>query len=236
MDPWPKPPLVSVIIPTLDEAGIIEKTLQALLGHPGEFEVIVADGGSRDGTLEELEGFPDVTKISSPSGRATQMNAGARAAAGDVLFFLHADSTLPAGAISAVRQALADPSVSGGAFQLKFDDSRLFFKTLAFFSRLNHILCTYGDQGLFLRAETFRAIGGFRDLPVMEDVEIQKRLRAAGRFVKIPLPIVTSARRYRKKGPWRQHLQTSLIVLGFHLGIPARSLAGCYYGWGRDRP
>jgi rSAM/selenodomain-associated transferase 2 len=225
-----RPDVISVIIPTRNEARIIKETLRALFQHPGEFEIIVADGESTDDTLQILEEFPGIKKVTSPPGRGKQMNAGARAAAGDILMFLHADSLLPPRAFGAIEQALSNPGVSGGCFTLQFDDPRLFFRILAAFSRLNHIFSTYGDQGLFLRAETFRALGGFRDLPVMEDVEIQKRIRAAGRFVKIPRPIVTSARRYRQKGPWRQHLQTTLIVVGYHLGVPPRFLARCYYG------
>ena len=222
--------MISVIIPTLNEAGIIGATVRSVLGQPDLLEIIVTDGGSTDGTLEALAPFPGIKKVVTPAGRATQMNAGARAAKGDILFFLHADSTLPPQALGAIHQALSAPSVSGGSFYLEFDDHRRFFKILAAFSRLNHVLSTYGDQGLFLRAETFQAVGGFQEIPVMEDVEIQKRLRAAGRFVKIPRPIVTSARRYRQKGVWRQHFQTSLIVLGFHLGVSPRFLGRFYKG------
>jgi rSAM/selenodomain-associated transferase 2 len=222
--------MISVIIPTLNEVGIIQETIGNLLEQPDDFEVIIADGGSLDGTMELLDTFPSIKKVTSPPGRGNQMNAGARAAAGDILFFIHADSLLPPGAFRSIDQALRAPGVAGGSFYLEFDDPRLFFKILGRFSRINHLLCTYGDQGLFLRSETFRALGGFRDLPVMEDAEIQKRLRAAGRFVKIPRPIITSARRYRKKGPWRQHLQTSMIVTGYHLGVPPGFLARFYYG------
>lgn len=226
--------MISVIIPTLNEVGIIQETIVNLLEQPDDFEVIIADGGSLDGTMELLDNFPSIKKVTSPPGRGNQMNAGARAAQGDVLFFLHADSLPPPEAFQSIGQALRDPGVIGGSFYLEFDDSRIFFKILSRFSRINHLLCTYGDQGLFLRAETFKAMGGFRNLPVMEDAEMQRRLRAAGRFVKIPRAIITSARRYRKKGPWRQHLQTSLIVMGYHLGVDPRFLARFYYG-GRRR-
>jgi rSAM/selenodomain-associated transferase 2 len=221
--------MISVVIPTFNEARIIETTIRSLLARAGELEIVVADGGSTDGTLEHLAGIPQLKKIVSPPGRGKQMNAGAQAAAGDVFLFLHADTLLPPRAFRAIEQALSDPRVSGGSFTLHFDDPGLFFKILGAFSRFNHIFSTYGDQGLFLRAETFRALGGFRDLPVMEDVEIQKRIRAAGRFVKIHQPATTSARRYQEKGLWRQHFRTTLIVLGYHLGVSPEFLGRFYH-------
>jgi rSAM/selenodomain-associated transferase 2 len=224
--------MISIIIPTLNEGATLESFLQNLLSRAGCFGIILADGGSTDGTLEILNRFPGVKFVQAGRGRGRQMNEGARQAPGDILLFLHADTNLPPNAIQLIEEAMSDSSIIGGCFTLKFDRQNAFFTVLSFFSQINHTLFTYGDQGLFLRASTFKKIGGFRDIPVMEDVEIQGRLRKLGKFIKIGNPVVTSARRYNQNGPLRQHLVTTWIVLLFHLGISPRILHQ-YYRYGQ---
>ncbi len=158
------------------------------------------------------------------------MNDGARQAQGEVLLFLHADTTLPANALLMIEETLVDSSVAAGCFSLEFDHPGKFFRILSIFSRINHPFFTYGDQGLFLRASTFRRIGGFKEIPVMEDVEIQERLRKIGTFIKLKEPVFTSARRYLRKGPLRQHLITTGVVLLYHLGVSPYFLGRRYYG------
>jgi rSAM/selenodomain-associated transferase 2 len=223
-------PKISIVIPTLNEAPNLEAFLQNLLLQKKNSEIIVADGESADGTREVLDRFPGVKLVQSGGGRARQMNEGARKARGEILLFLHADTTLPANALGKIEEVLEDPSVSAGSFSLQFDHPGKFFRILSAFSRINHPFFTYGDQGLFLRARTLRRIGGFKEIPVMEDVEIQERLRRIGGFVKLREPVVTSARRYLRNGPLRQHLITTGIVLLYHLGVPARMLVRRYYG------
>jgi rSAM/selenodomain-associated transferase 2 len=223
-------PKISIVIPTLNEAVNLEAFLQNLLPQQRNSEIIVADGESADGTREVLDRFPGVKLVRSGGGRARQMNEGARKARGEILLFLHADTTLPANATGKIEEALEDPSVSAGSFSLQFDHPGKFFRILSAFSRFNHPFFTYGDQGLFLRAATFRRIGGFKEIPVMEDAEIQERLRKIGRFIKLRDPVVTSARRYLRNGPLRQHLVTTGVVLLYHLGVPARMLGRRYYG------
>ena len=223
-------PKISIVIPTLNEAANLETFLQNLLPQQRNSEIIVADGESTDGTREVLDRFPGFKLVRSGRGRARQMNEGARKARGEIFLFLHADTVLPANALGRIEEALADSSVEAGSFSLEFDHSGKFFRILSAFSRINHPFFTYGDQGLFLRAATFRRIGGFKEIPVMEDVEIQERLRRIGQFVKLREPVVTSARRYLRNGPLRQHLITTGIVLLYHLGVPARMLGRRYYG------
>ncbi len=223
-------PQISVIIPALNEAPGLEAFLRELLRQQGSFEVIVADGGSTDGTREVVGRFPGVYWVSSPGGRGRQMNEGARRAEGEILLFLHADTVLPPGALMEIEGVLSDPSVAAGSFCLEFDHPGIFFRVLSRLSRINHRYFTYGDQTLFLGAATFREIGGYREIPVMEDAEILKRLRQVGRFVKIREPVVTSARRYLRKGLLRQHAITSGVVLLFHLGVSPRFLGRWYYG------
>ncbi len=222
--------MISVVIPTFNEAATLESFLRNLLNQPGDFEIIVADGASSDGTLEVLSRFPEVRLVRSGGGRARQMNEGAREARGGILLFLHADTILPERALRKIGEALADSCVAAGSFCLKFDQPGGFFRILSSFSRINHPFFTYGDQGLFLRASTFRKIGGFREIPVMEDAEIQGRLRKAGKFIKLAPPVITSSRRYLQNGPLRQHLITTGVVLLYHLGVSPHFLGRRYYG------
>jgi rSAM/selenodomain-associated transferase 2 len=210
---------LAIVIPTLNEAAALETFLAALLRQEGDFQVILVDGGSSDGTWEIAGRFPEVRRLRSARGRAIQMNAGARAATHDLLLFLHADTFLPSGVLPRIAGTLADPGVAAGSFRLAFDRDDPWLDAYSFFSRINHPLFTYGDQGLFLRRELFREIGGFREIPIMEDVEIQQRLRPRGRFVKLDLPVVTSARRFVHRGPLRQQALNVALVALYLLGV-----------------
>ncbi len=220
--------MISVIIPTLNEAGIIESSLKNLLNHKGDFEVIVSDGGSSDGTLDIVSHLPHVKRVISARGRGRQMNEGAKLAGGDILLFLHADTCFPPCAFQMIEETMSEPLVVGGSFYISFNHHNLLLKVYSFFSRINHILFTYGDQGLFLRCATFRAIGGFKDIPIMEDVEIQMRLRSMGRFVKICEPVVTSARRFIRRGIIRQQILNTALVFLYHLGVSPLNLKRLY--------
>jgi rSAM/selenodomain-associated transferase 2 len=220
--------MVSVIIPTLNEVGIIESSLKDLLSHSGDFEVIVADGDSSDGTLDLISQFPEVKLVASLRGRGKQMNAGAKVASGDIFLFLHADTSLPPHAFSTIEETMSQARVVGGCFYLSFGRRSPLLSLYSLFSRINHILFTYGDQGLFLDSKTFWALGGFGDIPIMEDVEIQRRLRRMGRFVKIAEPTVTSARRYIKYGIMRQQILNALLVFLYHLGFSPHLLKRFY--------
>jgi rSAM/selenodomain-associated transferase 2 len=223
------PDSIAVIVPTLNEEALLETFLSDLLGREGDFRVTLADGGSSDGTLEIARRFPEVRRVRAERGRGRQMNAGAREATGDVLLFLHADTFLPADAFRLIGEALADPEVAGGCFRLAFDRDDPWLRTYSFFSRINHPLFTYGDQGLFVRRAVFQRIGGFREeMPILEDVEIQERLRRAGRFVKLRQPVVTSARRFVRYGPVRQQALNVGIVLLYNLGVPSARLKRLY--------
>jgi rSAM/selenodomain-associated transferase 2 len=222
--------MISVIIPTLNEGDTLESSFRNLFGQAGNFEIIVADGGSTDGTRAVAERFRGVKFVPSGGGRGRQMNEGARRAQGEILLFLHVDTALPANALLKVEEALADSSVAAGSFSLEFDHPGIFFRFLSSFGRINHPFFTYGDQGLFLRAGTFQRIGGFKEISVMEDVEIQERLRKIGNFLKLREAVITSARRYLRNGPLRQHLITTGVVLLYHLRVPPHLLGRWYYG------
>ena len=147
------------------------------------------------------------------------MNRGAEVAKGDLLLFLHADTCLPPGGLDRIETMMARGEIVAGSFSLSFDEPNLLLKLYALFSRINHLLFTYGDQGLFMTRHIFERIGGFREIPIMEDVEIQKRLRKMGRFVKIRLPVVTSARRFLTHGIIKQQILNIGLVFLYHTGF-----------------
>lgn len=218
---------VSVVIPTLDEAGHILACLQSVWMQPGRVEALVVDGGSTDDTAAKAMSA-SATVLRSPRGRGAQCNTGARAASGDMLLFLHADTVLHPGAVAAVRAALADERVVGGTFTLRFDRDDMILRFYAWCTRLPFRLFHYGDQGIFVRRATFDSLGGFREWPLMDDVDFLARLRTAGRTVILPLPVTTSARRFARHGVVRQQLQNTALVLLFHLGVAPTRLAAWY--------
>jgi hypothetical protein len=222
---------ISIIIPVLNEA----QTLPAVLASTASdtaVEVIVVDGGSVDDTIA-IATAHEAKVISSSRGRAQQMNAGAAIATGDILLFLHADTQLPAGYDPMVRTALdspEQPAPIAGAFTLKIDSSlwtlRLVEWGVKWRSRL--LQFPYGDQAIFLKAETFAQIGGFPELPIMEDFELIQQLRHLGSIHILPAPVVTSARRWLKKGTVQTTLINQAIVISYLLGISPQRLVNWY--------
>src|SRR3989337_1263257 len=178
---------ISVIIPTLDEEASLPRTIRSCR-EAGPCEVVVADGGSRDRTVEIAREQADAV-VASPRGRAAQMNAGAAVARGDVLLFLHADSRLAARSVTAVLEALQGPAVIGGAFRLRLAPSpgagRYARGLLGITGRMIGVRACVtrsftGDQAIFVRAETFRGVGGYPEIPLLEDVELSRRLGRGG--------------------------------------------------------
>jgi rSAM/selenodomain-associated transferase 2 len=206
---------ISVIIPVLNEERIIEDALSRLAGIDGDFEVIVVDNGSTDGTLRLASRWANT--LTSAPGRGPARNAGAAAAVGDVLLFLHADTHLPDGAVDAVRAALSDEKTVGGCFSVSFggDDWRDRLVTLLYglFSRLGFF---YGDAAIFVRHDTFRALGGYKPMALMEDLDLCIRLREAGGTTRLPLSVHSSTRRWRRQG-FLKTMLVFLVVQGLYL-------------------
>jgi len=159
------------------------------------------------------------------------MNQGVQVAKGDILLFLHSDTLLIPGGLAMIEALLAQTGIVAGSFCLRFDHQSPFLRLYARFSRINHILFTYGDQGLFMTRRIFEQVGGFPELPLMEDVEIQKILRRIGRFVKIRHPVVTSARRFLLNGIIRQQLLNTVLVLLYHAGVSPVRLKRFYHDY-----
>ncbi len=221
---------VSVIIPALNEEGALPATLAAALaGAP--HELIVADGGSGDRTAEIARAHDAITLAGSP-GRALQMNRGASAATGEFLLFLHADTRLPQDYVALVRAALATPGVAGGAFEFaiagEFAGRRLIERGTNWRARRRQR--PYGDQGLFLRRDMFFELGGFPELPIMEDFAFVRRLGRTGEIVLAPGVALTSGRRWHRLGALRTTAVNQLMILGYRLGVAPARLARWYRG------
>jgi rSAM/selenodomain-associated transferase 2 len=223
---------VSVIIPALDEARNLEWLLPDLAERWPGTDIVVVDGGSRDGTLGVVARQASVRCLMARPGRARQMNAGAHASRGAVLLFLHADTRLPDGALHAVERALADPTVVGGRFDVRFDSPRVIMRLVAWFmnvrSRLTGIAT--GDQAVFVRRPVFQALGGFAEIPLMEDVEFSRRLKRAGRVAHLRLRVTTSARKWEREGPIRTIALMWLLRFLYASGVRPARLHRYYYG------
>ncbi len=224
----PSSPNLSVVIPALNEQEAIAATIAPALAAPGA-EVIVVDGGSVDATMARAR-EAGARVVSAAKGRARQMNAGAAAARGEVLLFLHADTLPPPGWWHEVTRLLAQPGVAAGAFAFRLDrrPAGLRFIELSVALRCRLGAMPYGDQGLFLTRRAFWAVGGFPELPIMEDCEMVRRLRAQGRLALSPAPAVTSARRWQKKGVLATTLINFLVVVAFYAGFSPSLLRRLY--------
>jgi uncharacterized protein len=221
----PAEPTVSVVIPALDDAGCVGAAV-ASARDSGAAEVIVVDGGSRDATREVAE-VAGARVLESAPGRAIQMDAGAGAALGEVLLFLHADTLLPPNAAALACETLARDGVVGGGFAFAVPESAPHARLISAIGRARHHLggSPWGDQGVFFSAQTWRDLDGFGDVPVMEDLEMASRLRHLGTVVVRPERAVTSARVWEEYGLVRPTVVNVLGILAYRLGIDPERIA-----------
>jgi rSAM/selenodomain-associated transferase 2 len=234
-------PRLSIVIPVLDEEAALPGTLDSLAAQTGvpSLEIILADGGSDDRTIErfhaatrgwESRGWTARVLDCRVRGRAAQMNGGAAQAGGVILLFLHADTHLPPGALAAVVDALEDPAVVGGGFRLAFRESGLLLRAIAAFATLRSRArgIHYGDQAMFVRRSAFDAIGGFPRIPLFEDLRLSRALRRRGRVRTLPLAVGTSARRLRASGPVRAAGRFAWLKIRHALGADPQRLKADY--------
>jgi rSAM/selenodomain-associated transferase 2 len=220
-------PTVSLVIPVLFDADFASALLGSLPAGPG-VEVIIVDGDADARLAAVVAARPGAILLHAPRGRARQMNAGAAAATGTWLLFLHADSTLPAGWFDSIAQLGDD--VAGGWFRFALDDrawqARVIERLTAW--RVRHLRLPYGDQGIFVRREVFAQLGGFPDFPLMEDVYFVRRLVRAVPVVEVPLALRTSARRWRRDGWFRRSTKNLALVGLYFVGVRPQRLARWY--------
>ncbi len=219
---------LTIIIPVLNEAKTIASTLEAI-GPFMPVEVIVVDGGSTDST-RDIAAKTQAPVIPSPKGRAKQMNQGAKLASGDVLLFLHADTRLPLSATSDILSALEDPRCVGGRFDVRLDGKswllRLVGILISLRSRLTKVAT--GDQAIFVRRKVFEEIGGFPEIPLMEDIAFSRMLKKKGRVACLKSRVITSARRWEKEGIWLTILKMWVLRLLFLTGVSSSRLKQFY--------
>ena len=221
--------ILSIIIPVLNEATIIRSLLLQLRNDVG-IEIIVVDGGSQDNTVELVK-LAGVKCILAPkTGRANQMNIGAAIATGDILLFLHADTQLPSDYLKIIKATLAQPKAIAGAFELAIDGNNWSLRLVEILVEWRSHWCSlpYGDQAIFVRRNIFEEIGGFANLPIMEDFELIQRLKKQGRIAIAPAAVLTSSRRWQKLGIFKTTLINQLIILGYFLGFSPKILRSLY--------
>jgi len=223
---------LSIIIPVFNESKIINSTIDSLskLDFDGKIEIILVDGNPLGNTINAIA-RSDIIKVIGKKGRGSQMNAGAAVACGDVLLFLHADTILGHNAAHQISAALQQHDVVGGAFDLEIQSQKMIFRLIeraaSIRSRLTRV--PYGDQAIFIKKRFFDQIGGFKDIPIMEDVELMRRVKKTGSKIKfVPRKVRTAARRWEKEGIVCCTLRNWMLISLYLLGVPPEKLTRFY--------
>lgn len=212
-------PSVSIVVPVRNEEQRIEGALRRLRHDFPDCELVVVDGGSTDRTSELAVRWAPTLR--SAAGRARQMNAGAEVTRGEVLWFVHVDTRVPPEALGLLRRAVTDPDVVGGGLRLRFDQRSPALAWLAFTSNLRarYLHWVFGDQAMFVRREVFDSVCGFPELPLMEDLELSRRLRRRGRLAVLPATATASSRRIAEQGVWQMIALMQYLKLQYFLGV-----------------
>jgi rSAM/selenodomain-associated transferase 2 len=233
-------PLVSAIVPVLNEAQLLGDFLRQLRVVSSDLEIVVVDGGSCDGSVSIAEGLADRV-IVAPRGRASQMNAGAGIARGGVFWFLHADSRVSPVSVERISAALADPGTAGGCFRLRYPRREWIYRVSDSLGNVGVRLFGFalGDHGIFCRREAFVSAGGYPDVPILEDAELCRRLKRTGRMRQLREPIVSDPRTFELCGRYRTTAVYFLILVLYVVGVPIRCLNKiycCFHAPTREEP
>ncbi len=229
-------PKISIIIPMLNEADSIAETLDAILFFDEQTEIIVVDGGSSDATVSIVQNY-DAKILHSPErGRGRQLQIGGTAANGEILWFLHADTLPPVGAIEEIKKALTDSDVVGGNFTIRFDgDSRAAQFLTWLYPKLNMLGLIYGDSAIFVRREIYERVGGFKAFPIFEDLDFIERMRKTGEIVTLPQVVTTSSRRFDGKSFVLTFARWSFLQILYWCGVPPETLLKFYFPIGKTK-
>jgi len=223
--------MISVVIPTYNESAIIDTTLTSLYeAISSEDEIIVVDGLSEDGTKEIVRKFPKVKLFTSKRGRAVQMNVGAEKAKGEYVLFLHADILISERCIATLKNQIRANKVLWGWFSIRLDSHRFIFRIIEIGANLRTRLTgtPLGDHGIFVRKDAFSNIGGFPEIPIMEDIEFVQKIKGVSKGIEIKSPIQISVRRFENSGIIRTFITMWILRILYYLGIPAAKLARYY--------
>jgi rSAM/selenodomain-associated transferase 2 len=223
--------MVSIVIPTYNESRKIETTLTNLykIISPDD-EVIVVDGFSEDNTREIVGNFPDTKLLTSKKGRAKQMNLGAAEAKSQYVLFLHADTLISAECMTIMKNEISSNGIGWGWFPIKLDSSRFIFRVLEIGAnmRTRFTGTPFGDHGIFIRKDLFSEVGGFPEIPIMEDIELARKIKSISKGVEIKSPVTTSVRRFEKSGVIKTFLTMWILRILYYLGTPPKTLARYY--------
>jgi rSAM/selenodomain-associated transferase 2 len=223
--------MISIIIPTLNEEHNIGRCIESIRSDGAIHEIIVTDGGSSDKTVEIAESQGGIRVIRTEKGRGTQMNKGAAFARGDIFLFLHADTYLERGWYSEIMSCLCEPSVAGGAFTFRIDSPESYCRLIEYLVKFRCAVLNlpYGDQGIFVRREVFENLGGYKNIPLMEDVDLVERMRKAGRIRMLRKESYIHSRKWDEEGWIRRSFFNQMIMIRYRLGADPERLAKLYY-------
>ncbi|UCH64847.1 MAG: TIGR04283 family arsenosugar biosynthesis glycosyltransferase [Ignavibacterium sp.] len=221
-------PKYSIIIPTLNEQEFLPRILDSLNGFDEDFEVIVADGGSKDDTIN-IARKHSVILCSSEKGKGLQLIKGVEGSSGDILVFIHADTFLPKNAFKLINEYMINRGCEIATFRMKFDDKGLLFKIYSWFTRFDSVFTTFGDQGVIITKNFYEEIGGFPEFSIFEDVELLRKARKKTRIVKLPACVTTSARRLKKNGVVLTQLLNAIYILRYFSGTEPSKIYDKYF-------
>jgi rSAM/selenodomain-associated transferase 2 len=218
----------SIIIPTLNEEKFLPLLLKQSEQFNEDFEIIIADGGSKDNTLKTADDF-DVKICRGEKGKGLQLNNGAKCSSGKVLIFLHADTFLPADAFNVISEYMFISNVNIATFKMKFDTENFLMKIYSWFTKFDSIFTTFGDQVIVIRRSFFDELGGFADFPLFEDVELLRKARKETKVYKLPSYITTSGRRFVRNGIIKTQLLNGLYIMEYLLGVSPTKIYKKYF-------